>query len=75
MFRENGYLAESLIRRGYFANKFDLYDYNGQLIKEGRSYIPFLSNTFAVSIDELERRKVKGGILKSIGEVKISEAR
>lgn len=72
IFRANGYLVENFVKRGYFSNRFDLYSYDGEILMKGKTFIPFYASAFVSDLSELERRKVKGGFLSKIKEVKIS---
>ena len=70
--RDNGYLADMFVKRGYFANKFDLIGWDGQSLMKGKIFMPFLGSAFTNDLGELESRKIAGGFLKKIREVKIS---
>lgn len=71
LFRANGYLAEGLVKPGFFGGKFDLIGYDGSVLRTGM-YMPFWATAFVDDISKLERRKVKGGTISKIKEVRIA---
>ncbi len=72
--RENGYLAEEYVRKGYFGGYFavkfkaDTYPEKNDMLQG--FYVPFYSTAFANNIAELE--DMKKGVLKNIVSVEVA---
>ncbi len=73
--RENGYIAEELVHKGYFGGQFDVKFKpgtfpNGEDVKRGY-YTPFYANAFSDDMASLEA--MKEGVLRNVLNVEIAK--